>query len=92
MYIQYHNGFVQCFYCFLRSSLQVSQLDGVYSVQEAQFWTLCSEVYIGGVKLEVAQDADIKYIQSQTHNIFTAVCITLCHLQYNIIYITARKY
>ena len=53
--------------------MQVSQLDGVYSVQEPHFWTLCSEVYIGTVKLEVAANADSKYILSQTHNIFTQV-------------------
>ena len=49
-------------------------LDGVYSVQEPHFWTLCSEVYIGTIKLEVASKADAKYILSQTHNIFTQVC------------------
>lgn len=53
----------------------MSQLEGVYSVQEPHFWTLCSEVYIGGLKLEVANGADTKYILSQTHNIFTAVSI-----------------
>ena len=51
----------------------MSQLEGVFSVHEPHFWTLCSDVYCGAVKLEVAQKADIKYIQSQTHNIFTAV-------------------
>ena len=48
-------------------------LEGVYSVQEPHFWTLCSEVYIGTIKLEVASNADAKYILSQTHNIFTQV-------------------
>ena len=48
-------------------------LDGVYSVQEPHFWTLCSEVYIGTIKLEVANKADARYILSQTHNIFTQV-------------------
>ncbi len=52
---------------------QVSQLEGVYSVQEPHFWTLCSDVSIGAIKVEVAMDADDKYILSQTHNIFTAV-------------------
>ena len=53
----------------------MSQLEGVYSVQEPHFWTLCSDVYIGAIKLEVAASADTKYILSQTHNIFTAVSI-----------------
>ena len=56
---------------------QVRMLDGVYSVQEPHFWTLCSEVYIGTIKLEVASKADAKYILSQTHNIFTQVCSSL---------------
>jgi solute carrier family 30 (zinc transporter), member 5/7 len=52
---------------------KIKQLDGVYSVQEPHFWTLCSDVFIGALKLEVAAGADTKYILSQTHNIFTAV-------------------
>ena len=51
----------------------MSQLEGVYSLHEPHFWTLCSDVYVGAVKVEVAPNADAKYIQSQTHNIFTAV-------------------
>lgn len=55
---------------------QVSQLEGVYSVQEPHFWTLCSDVYIGTIKLEVAANADGRYLVSQTHNIFTQVKTT----------------
>ena len=51
----------------------MSQLEGVYSLHEPHFWTLCSDVYVGAVKVEVAPNADAKYILSQTHNIFTAV-------------------
>lgn len=57
---------------------KVKQIDGVYSVQEPHFWTLCSEVFIGALKLEVAAGADTKYILSQTHNIFTAVISVGC--------------
>nr|XP_022316011.1 zinc transporter 7-like [Crassostrea virginica] len=59
---------------------RVSQLEGVYSVQEPHFWTLCSEVYIGTIKLETAMNADTRYILSQTHNIFTQ---TVCHEQFS---------
>ncbi|PRD29828.1 UNVERIFIED_CONTAM: slc30a7-a [Trichonephila clavipes] len=52
---------------------RVMQLDGVYSVQEPRFWTLCSNVYIGTIKLEVSPTADAKYLLSHTHNIFTQV-------------------
>lgn len=56
--------------CF---SLQVQQLQGVYNLQEPHFWTLCTDVYIGTLKLLVAPDADSRWILSQTHNIFTQV-------------------
>ena len=49
---------------------QVSQLQGVLNVQEPHFWTLCSNYYVGGLKLEVANDADPKYIISHTQIIF----------------------
>ena len=54
-------------------NFQVSQLEGVYSIQDPHFWTLCTDVFIGMIKLEVAPDADMKYVQSQTHNIFYQV-------------------
>uniref|UniRef100_A0A8C0KE63 Zinc transporter n=1 Tax=Canis lupus dingo TaxID=286419 RepID=A0A8C0KE63_CANLU len=52
---------------------RVQQLQGVYSLQEQHFWTLCSDVYVGTLKLVVAPDADARWILSQTHNIFTQV-------------------
>ena len=41
---------------------KVMQLEGVQAVQETHFWTLCSNYYCGGLKLEVAATADHKYI------------------------------
>ena len=52
-------------------------MEGVYSVQEPHFWTLCSDVYVGTIKLEVAANADGRYLVSQTHNIFTQVSLKL---------------
>lgn len=60
---------------------RVSQLEGVYSVQEPHFWTLCSEVYIGTIKLEVSAKADAKYILSQTHSIFLQVGVKQLYVQ-----------
>ena len=51
----------------------MQQLQGVYNLQEPHFWTLCTDVYIGTLKLLIAPDADGKWILSQTHNIFTQV-------------------
>ncbi|CAL1273995.1 unnamed protein product [Larinioides sclopetarius] len=60
---------------------RVMQLDGVYSVQEPRFWTLCSNVFIGSIKLEVAPTADPKYLLSHTHNIFTQVGVKQLYVQ-----------
>ena len=49
---------------------KVTQLPGVYSVQEPHFWTLCSEIYVGSLKLEVARTVDPKYVVAHTQMIF----------------------
>ena len=82
-YMIYLDRYIHCIYIYW-FIFQVGQLEGVYSVHEPHFWTLCSDVFVGAVKVEVAHGADVKYIQSQTHNIFTAVCISVvlnlcCH-------------
>ncbi|XP_014611764.1 PREDICTED: zinc transporter 7 [Polistes canadensis] len=51
---------------------KVTQLAGVYSVQEPHFWTLCSDVYVGCIKLEVARTVDPKYVVAHTQMIFQA--------------------
>ncbi|OWF54437.1 zinc transporter 7-like [Mizuhopecten yessoensis] len=60
---------------------RVSQLEGVYSVQEPHFWTLCSDVYVGTIKLEVSSKADAKYILSHTHNLFTQIGVRQLYVQ-----------
>ncbi len=60
---------------------RVTALEGVYSIHEPHFWTLCTDVYVGTLKLEVAPNADIKYITSQTHNIFTQVSVRQLYVQ-----------
>lgn len=61
--------------------MQVMQLEGVYSVQEPHFWTLCSEVYIGTLKLEVAKGSDVSYLLSCTHSIFTQAGVKQLYVQ-----------
>ncbi|XP_067931468.1 zinc transporter 7-like [Watersipora subatra] len=63
--------------CYTR----VSQLEGVYAVQEPHFWTLCSDVYVGSVKVEVSPKADSKYITTQTHSIFAQIGVRQLHVQ-----------
>ncbi|KAJ8925616.1 hypothetical protein NQ315_009460 [Exocentrus adspersus] len=49
---------------------KVIGLAGVYSVQEPHFWTLCSDFYVGALKLEVSKTVDPKYVVSHTQMIF----------------------
>ncbi|KAM4629432.1 zinc transporter 7 isoform 2-T3 [Polymixia lowei] len=60
---------------------RVQQLQGVYNLQEPHFWTLCTDVYIGTLKLLVAPDADARWILSQTHNIFTQAGVRQLYVQ-----------
>nr|CAG4651980.1 EOG090X09D3 [Triops cancriformis] len=60
---------------------RVRQLDGVYSVQDPHFWTLCSDAYVGAIKVEVAPHADAKYIISSTHSIFNAIGVRQLYVQ-----------
>lgn len=63
---------------------RVQQLQGVYNLQEPHFWTLCTDVYIGTLKLLVAPDADTRWILSQTHNIFTQAGVRQLYVQIDI--------
>ncbi len=60
---------------------KVMQLPDVYTIQEPHFWTLCSGVYVGSLKLEVSKDADLKYIVSHTHLIFTSIGVRQLYVQ-----------
>lgn len=52
---------------------RVVGLAGVHAVQEPHFWTLCSDVYVGAIKLEVAKEVDARYITQQAARIFREV-------------------
>lgn len=60
---------------------KVTQLHGVLGVQEPHFWTLCSNYYAGGIKLEVRKDADHKYVIAHTQMIFRAVGVNQLYVQ-----------
>jgi len=60
---------------------KVMQLQGVQGVQETHFWTLCSNYYCGGLKIEVTAHADPKYIVSHTQMIFRSVGVTQLYVQ-----------
>jgi len=60
---------------------KVASLQGVQGVHETNFWTLCTNVYVGGVKIEVSRDADPKYVVTHTQLIFRAVGVTQLYVQ-----------
>ncbi|RZB39981.1 zinc transporter 7 [Asbolus verrucosus] len=60
---------------------KVVSLAGVYSVQEPHFWTLCSDVYVGALKLEVSKNVDPKYVVSHTQMIFASVGVRQIYVQ-----------
>lgn len=55
---------------------KVMQLEGVQGVHETHFWTLCTNYYCGGLKLEVSSNADAKYIVNHTQMIFRGINVT----------------
>lgn len=60
---------------------KVTGLAGVYSVQEPHFWTLCSDVYVGAIKLEVSENADAKYVTKQARMIFESIGVKYITIQ-----------
>lgn len=60
---------------------KVTGLAGVYSVQEPHFWTLCSDFYVGAIKLEVSKNVDPKYVVSHTRWIFAGVNVKQIYIQ-----------
>lgn len=63
--------------CFRR----VTQLQGVVNIQDSHFWTLCSDKYIGALKIEIQPMADHRAIVSQTHQIFRNAGVQNLHVQ-----------
>lgn len=57
------------------------QLDGVYSVQDTHFWTLCTDIYIGSLKVEVSNKADTRFILSHIQNIFNQIGVRNVYVQ-----------
>lgn len=60
---------------------KVTGLAGVYSVQEPHFWTLCSDNFVGAIKLEVSKNVDPKYVVAHTRMIFEAVGVKQIYIQ-----------
>lgn len=57
------------------------QLEGVLSVQQPHFWTLCTDTFIGSLKVEVTSRADPKFIQTHVHSIFAQIGVKQLYVQ-----------
>ena len=62
---------------------RVSRLEGVYRVHDTHFWTLCTGVYVGNVRIQISPSADAMYVQQQAHLIYTSVGIKQLYVQLN---------
>lgn len=60
---------------------KVTGLAGVYSVQEPHFWTLCSDFYVGAIKLEVSRNVDPHYVVTNARMIFESVGVRQVYIQ-----------
>lgn len=60
---------------------KVTGLAGVYSVQDPHFWTLCSDVYVGAIKLEVSKNVDPVYVVTHTRMIFESIGVRQLYVQ-----------
>lgn len=66
----------------LALSLQrVSALDGVLSIQEPHFWALCTDKYIGSLRVEVRRNVDYNYIQSMIRGIFAGIEVKQVYIE-----------
>lgn len=60
---------------------RIMGLAGVYGYHEAHYWTLCSDVYIGSIKLEVSKNVDPTYITKHTQMIFESIGVKQMTIQ-----------
>ncbi|RNA01757.1 zinc transporter 7 [Brachionus plicatilis] len=52
---------------------QIQDIPGVLSVQAPHFWTLSSDKFCGGIKIEVSFNCDPRYVSLKTRSLLTQV-------------------
>ncbi|KAG9510754.1 Zinc transporter 7 [Fragariocoptes setiger] len=60
---------------------RIKNLEGVLSVQEPHFWTLCSGNYVGSLKVEVTRHIDTKSLLYTIKSIFSQINVYRIHIQ-----------
>merc|ERR1719427_648257 len=65
----------------LKCHQRVERLDGVYRLHEMHFWTLCSDVSVGTIKVQVSPTADVRYVQQQVQLMYSSVGVKQLYVQ-----------
>lgn len=60
---------------------KIQQIPGVLSVQSPHFWTLCSEKFVGGIKIEVSFNCDPRYVSMTARSLLSRVGINDAYIQ-----------
>ncbi len=55
--------------------LKIQQIQGVLSVQSPHFWTLSSDKYVGGIKIEVSFNCDPRFVSMTARSLLSKVRI-----------------
>lgn len=62
---------------------KVASLKGVQGIQQTNFWTLCTDHFVGGIEIDVDRDADSKYLLTYTQLIFREAGVQQLYIQLN---------
>lgn len=54
---------------------KINQIEGVISVQSPHFWTLCSDKYVGAIRVEAKLNYDPRYLLSSIKSLFLQVSL-----------------
>lgn len=60
---------------------RIQQIPGVLSVQSPHFWTLSSEKFTGGIKIEVSFNCDPRLVANTTRQLFSQIGISDLYIQ-----------
>lgn len=61
--------------------MRISQIPGVLSVQSPHFWTLSSEKFTGGIKIEVSFNCDPRLVANTTRQLFSQIGVHDLYIQ-----------
>lgn len=60
---------------------KIQQIQGVLSVQSPHFWTLSSDKYVGGIKIEVSFNCDPRFVSMTARSLLSKIGINDVYIQ-----------